>query len=170
MADTANHMEESLRTSIPENRKQHRVHVITSMNADRLPLGTSSSQSKTIHSLMQNYTPTIASIDKMNQQSFENDSEHVNLNRFFGRSVVCKKEDHNAILMECQSAWKIQLQTMHVDSFGTVPIVENDHKGKDTVSCIARAKFCIGRDVNRKNSLQYHDDEEERELFWAMNS
>lgn len=169
ITDTANHMEESCRKSTrstDENRHKHKCHVITSVNTDRLPLGTSSSQSKTIHSLMQNYTPTIASIDKMNGQSFENDDKNFNLGRFFGQSFTAKNQ--NAVSMKCQSAWKIQLQTMNLGDIGPIPMASNICKDKDTGQNIAKANFFIGRDVSHGNDFKYQDDDEDRELFWAM--
>jgi len=159
-------MEESLRAS--ESKQQRRIHVITSINIGRLPLGTSPSQSKTIHSLMHNYTPTIASIEKINQESFQQDGEQFNLNRFFGKEMICR--NHKAISMECQSAWKIRLQTIHVNNLGAAPVAGNRHENKDATSCISQAKFCIGRDVSSRNSLQYDEDKEEHELFWASNA
>ena len=170
ITDTANHMEESCRKSTRStdaNRHKHKCHVITSVNTDRLPLGTSSSQSKTIHSLMQNYTPTIASIDKMNGQSFENDDKSFNLGRFFGEGFAEKNQ--NAISMKYQSAWNIQLQTMDLGDIGPIPMASNVCKDKDIGQrSIARANYFIGRDVSHGHNSQYHDDDEERELLWAM--
>lgn len=177
IADTANWMDEMAIMPIETTRdclgsnnhhsSRKGVHILTCMNTDRLPLGTSLPQIKAAMSMMQNYTPSIVCLEQMPMDHptvvhNEDRQQRVNLESFFHnkKNAGFDKGDRMVKLL---SAWK-----------GT--LYHNECKDSmESRFCVAKRCWYEGMEknflVNMEESWrneEEEEDEEEYELFWEL--
>jgi hypothetical protein len=176
IADTANWMDEMTMMPIETTRdclgsknyhsSRKGVHIVTCMNTDRLPLGTSLPQIKAVMSMMQNYTPSIVCIEQIIPMDHptvvhdEDRQQRVSLESFFHnkKNVGFDKGDRMVKLL---SAWK-----------GT--LYHDDCKDSlESRFCVAKRCWYEGMEkkflVNMEESWRNEEEEEdEYELFWEL--
>ena len=160
LADTCNHLDEISSKTLhsPIINHRHRTQLVVCLNTDRLPQ--IMHKSKSIYPLIQNYTPTVVSIERKEIHDID------------VTSICLQEQGQCQELPKCLSAWTMRLQHValsHPDLiqeyhlctefFIGIPFSNRLEEG------YGGSKITMQMHESRE---QYDDEDDERELYWKL--